>query len=342
MSFTYLRSIPDPDSIKNELPVSNAIAAIKRERDRCIGDILVGKSDLFLVIIGPCSAHDEGAVCEYVSRLARVGEETKEKLFLIPRIYTNKPRTLGTGYKGMLHQPDLLKGENMVEGIQALRRMHLRVVAESSLTAADEMLYPTNHPYLDDLLSYVAVGARSVENQQHRITASGIDIPAGMKNPISGDLEVMLNSIQAAQVPHLFAYNGFEVQTSGNPLAHAILRGAADQHGQNIPNYHFEELQELADRYTKRSCANPAVIIDLNHSNSGKRYREQPRIAREILESRRHCRNLQSLVKGVMIESFLVEGAQGSNGDIYGQSITDPCLGWDDSRRLLLDLAAAL
>ncbi len=339
MSFEYLQRIPEPDEIKAQMPVSGDVGRIKESRDREIRAILERTSAKFLVVVGPCSAHDENAVCEYVSRLARIDERTRERLVLVPRIYTNKPRTLGTGYKGMLHQPDPQKRPNIVEGIKALRRLHLRAIRESHLTAADEMLYPTNHPYLDDLLSYVAVGARSVENQQHRLTASGIDIPAGMKNPTSGDLPVMLNSIQAAQRSHVFTYNGWEVRTSGNPHAHAILRGAVNRFGTSIPNYHYEDLMGLAAMFCERELVNPAVVVDTNHSNSAKKFAEQPRVAFEVLGSRKQSHEIGGLVRGLMIESFLVEGAQDENGTVFGQSITDPCLGWEETEELLLRIA---
>ncbi|RMG70877.1 MAG: 3-deoxy-7-phosphoheptulonate synthase, partial [Nitrospirae bacterium] len=312
---------------------------IKEERDQAIKAVLEGRSDKFLVIIGPCSAHDEDAVCEYVNRLARVQEEVKDSLILIPRIYTNKPRTTGIGYKGMAHQPDPLKEPNIVEGIYAIRRMHIRALSESHLTAADEMLYPGNYPYLEDILSYVAVGARSVENQQHRLTVSGLDVPSGMKNPTSGDLTVMLNSVKAAQAPHVFSYNGYEVRTSGNPYAHCILRGAVNQYGQNIPNHHYEDLIMLSELYLEKGYQNPAIIVDTNHANSNKKYLEQPRIAREVLESRRYSETICRLVKGLMIESYLEDGAQKPEEGVFGKSITDPCLGWEKSERLLKEIA---
>ncbi len=339
MSFAYLRKIPEPGEIQQAQPVPADLQSIKNARDAELKKILEGKSRKFIIVIGPCSAHDEDAVCEYVSRLAKVDERTRDKLFLIPRIYTNKPRTLGTGYKGMLHQPDHRSEPNIVEGIKALRRMHLRAIGESHLSAADEMLYPTNHPYLEDLLTYVAVGARSVENQQHRITASGIDIPVGMKNPVSGDIQVMLNSIQAAQVSHVFTYNGWEVETSGNQYAHAILRGSVDRFGKNVPNYHYEDLVSAAEDYQSREVKNPVFIIDTNHANSAKRYQEQPRISLEVLRSREYSPQLKSMVKGLMIESYLAEGSQSAEGNVYGQSITDPCLGWEQTEKLLLEIA---
>ena len=339
MSFEYIREIPGPEKVLNDLPLSDELKKIKAQRDEDIKAVLEGRSDKFLVIIGPCSAHDEDAVCEYVNRLARVQEEVKDSLILIPRIYTNKPRTTGIGYKGMAHQPDPLKEPNIVEGIYAIRRMHIRALSESHLTAADEMLYPGNYPYLEDILSYVAVGARSVENQQHRLTVSGLDVPSGMKNPTSGDLIVMLNSVKAAQAPHVFSYNGFEVRTTGNPHAHCILRGAVNQYGQNIPNYHYEDLIRLSELYLKGGYQNPAIVVDTNHANSNKKYLEQPRIAREVLESRRYSETICRLVKGLMIESYLEDGSQDPSEGVFGKSITDPCLGWQKSERLLYEIA---
>lgn len=342
MGFEYVRQIPRPQEILSEMPLPAELKAIKSARDSEIRDVFTGKSNKMVLIIGPCSAHDEDAVCDYISRLARVQEAVKDRLVLIPRIYTNKPRTTGIGYKGMAHQPDLDKEPNIVEGIRAIRRMHIRALRESHLPAADEMLYPENFPYLEDVLSYVAIGARSVENQKHRLTASGFDVPAGMKNPTSGDLEVMLNSIQAAQAPHVFSYNSWEVKTPGNPLAHAVLRGAVNQFGQAIPNYHYEDLNRFADMYLKRNLLNPAVIVDTNHANSDKKYKEQPRIAMEVMRSRQHSDKIKKLVKGLMIESFIEEGCQKPSEGIYGKSITDPCLGWKDTERLVMDLAAAV
>lgn len=342
MGFEYVRQIPKPQEILAEMPLSPELKRMKAERDKDIGDIFTGKSGKMVLIIGPCSAHDEDAVCDYISRLAKTQESVKDRLVLIPRIYTNKPRTTGIGYKGMAHQPDLDKEPNIVEGIRAIRRMHIRALRESGLPAADEMLYPENFPYLEDVLSYVAIGARSVENQKHRLTASGFDVPAGMKNPTSGDLEVMLNSIQAAQAPHVFSYNGWEVKTKGNPLAHAVLRGAVNQFGQAIPNYHYEDLIRFADMYRKRGLANPAVIVDTNHANSDKKYKEQPRIAMEVMRSRQHSEQIRGIVKGLMIESFIEEGSQKPSEGVYGKSITDPCLGWKDTERLVMELAAAV
>ncbi len=342
MSFQYLRKIPVPAQIVREMPLSRQLRQRKQERDAQIAALFKGEDQRFLVIIGPCSADDEKAVLEYTHRLASLQEEVKERLILIPRVYTNKPRTTGLGYKGMAHQPDPREAPNIVEGIKAIRRMHLKILDETGLTAADEMLYPGNYPYLEDVLSYVAVGARSVENQEHRLTVSGFDIPVGMKNPTSGDMAVMLNSVHAAQAPHVFTYNGWEVKTSGNPYAHSILRGAVNQFGQCYPNYHYEDMMRLADMYQKRAFLNPAVIIDTNHANSNKNFREQPRIAMEVVRSIRTSRTLRQLVKGLMIESYLVEGSQETSSRVFGKSITDPCLGWEDSRKLVLELAGKI
>ncbi len=339
MGFEYVREIPQPKDILAALPLSPDLAAVKKERDAAIREVFTHRSDRLVVIIGPCSAHDENAVCEYIGRLAAVQAEVKDRILLIPRIYTNKPRTTGIGYKGMAHQPNLAEEPNIVEGINAIRRMHLRALRESHLPAADEMLYPGNYPYLEDVLSYVAVGARSVENQAHRLTCSGLDIPVGMKNPTSGDMEVTLNSIQASQAPHDFSYNRWEVKTAGNPLTHAVLRGAVDPHGVNVPNYHYEDLIWIAEAYRKRGLANPTIIVDTNHANSNKKFAEQPRIAREVMRSRQHSPVLKEMIRGFMIESFIEEGAQKVDGGVYGKSITDPCLGWKDSERLIRDLA---
>jgi 3-deoxy-7-phosphoheptulonate synthase len=339
MSFSYICKIPAAKEIIAETALSSAQRQVKLERDRQIGEVFSGLSGKFLLIIGPCSADNEEAVCEYVGRLARLQDKVRDTLILIPRIYTNKPRTTGEGYKGMMHQPDPLEAPNIVEGIRAIRRMHVRSLAESGLTSADEMLYPENYPYLEDVLSYVAIGARSVENQQHRLTVSGLDIPCGMKNPTSGNLGVMLNAVQAAQAPHVFTYNGWEVKTSGNPYTHCILRGAVNQYGQSMPNYHFEDMIRLAELYRQRTLANPAVIVDTNHANSAKQWDQQPRVAKEVLYSLKHSSVLRSLVKGLMVESYLVEGGQDVDGGVYGKSITDPCLGWEASERLVLDIA---
>ncbi|UCD34420.1 MAG: 3-deoxy-7-phosphoheptulonate synthase [Nitrospiraceae bacterium] len=339
MSFQYVREMPTVEDILTSIPLSRDLAGIKKRRDGEIISVFRGTSEKFILIIGPCSADNEEALCEYVSRLARLQEEVRDKLILIPRIYTNKPRTTGEGYKGMAHQPKPSEEPNMVKGLKAIRKMHIRAMGESHLTAADEMLYPPNYPYLEDILSYVAVGARSVENQLHRLTISGLDVPAGMKNPTSGDIEVMLNSVQAAQIPHVFVYSGWEVKTSGNPLTHCILRGAVDQNGTAIPNYHYESLSRLAEAYKKRGLQYPGIIVDTNHANSNKKFHEQPRIAREVMNSRRDSRTLRQKVKGLMIESYLVEGSQQISENIYGKSITDPCLGWEASERLVRDIA---
>jgi len=339
MSFEYVREIPQPKDILSALPLDAELGAVKKNKDNDIRSVFTGDAAKLILIIGPCSAHDENAVCDYISRLAKVQASVKDKIIIIPRIYTNKPRTTGIGYKGMANQPNLQEEPNIVEGINAIRKMHLRALKESHLPAADEMLYPGNYPYLEDVLSYVAVGARSVENQAHRLTCSGLDIPVGMKNPTSGDNEVTLNSIQAAQAPHVFSYNRWEVKTSGNPLTHAVLRGAVDYHGLAVPNYHYEDLVMFAESYQKRGMANPSIIVDTNHANSNKKFAEQPRIAKEVMQSRQHSSLLKKMIKGFMIESFIEEGAQKVTENIYGKSITDPCLGWKDSERLILDLA---
>jgi 3-deoxy-7-phosphoheptulonate synthase len=339
MGFDYVRQIPKAKEIIEKLPLSAELKKIKREKDKEILGIITGAVDKLVLIIGPCSAHDEDAVCDYIARLAKVQDEVKDKIVLIPRIYTNKPRTTGVGYKGMAHQPNLKKEPNIVEGIKAIRTMHIRALKESHLPAADEMLYPNNYAYLEDVLSYVAVGARSVENQQHRLTCSGLDIPVGMKNPTSGDYDVMFNAVHAAQAPHVFSYNGWEVKTSGNPLTHCVLRGAMNQFGQSIPNYHFEDLIRVAKIYKERGFANPAIIVDTNHANSNKQYKEQPRIAKEVMRSREHSESVRKMVKGFMIESFIEEGSQKVSENVYGKSITDPCLGWKDSERLIRRLA---
>ncbi|MFH1190800.1 MAG: 3-deoxy-7-phosphoheptulonate synthase [Candidatus Omnitrophota bacterium] len=339
MGFAYLHKIPTPLEILGMMPMSAKLNKLKAVRDKDILNVLKGNDSRMLLIIGPCSADDEDALSEYVFRLAVIQNKVKEKLILIPRIYTNKPRTLGAGYKGMLHQPKATADPDISKGIKAIRRMHLRVLSESGLTAADEMLYPGNYPYLEDILSYVTIGARSVENQEHRLTVSGLDIPVGMKNPTSGDLNVLLNSAQAAQIPHAFIYNGWEVKTKGNAYAHCILRGAINHHGQSIPNYHYEDLINFAQAYQKRNLANPAIIVDTNHANSDKNFRQQPRIAEEIMHSLVKSKDLKKMVKGLMVESYLKEGAQDVGGKVFGQSITDPCLGWLDTKKLILNLA---
>lgn len=337
MGFNFITKLPTPAEIRAQYPVSARVAKIKEERDAQIQKIFEGESDKFLVIIGPCSADNADAVCEYIGRLAKVQDKVGDRLLLIPRIYTNKPRTTGEGYKGLLHQPDPEKKPDVLAGLIAIRKLHLRAIEETGLTAADEMLYPENWRYLSDILSYVAIGARSVEDQQHRLVVSGMDVPAGMKNPTSGDFSVMLNSIYAAQHPHNFIYRNWEVDTTGNPLTHAVLRGAVNKHGNCIPNYHYEDLKLLQEKYEERNLKNPAVIVDANHSNSNKQYLEQIRIVKEVLHSRNLNDDLKKLVKGVMIESYLEPGSQkiGVENHVYGKSITDPCLGWDESEELL-------
>lgn len=340
MSFTFIRQLPSPDEVKALEPLSEEMKKIKAGRDKLIRDVITGESDKFLVIVGPCSADNEDSVCEYTNRLAKVQEKVADRLVLVPRIYTNKPRTTGEGYKGMLHQPDPEAKPDILAGILAIRHMHIRSISETGLTAADEMLYPDNWHYLSDILSYVAIGARSVENQEHRLMVSGLDIPVGMKNPTSGDFSVMLNSVVAAQGGHDFISRGWEVRTEGNPLTHTILRGAVNKHGNTIPNYHYEDIQLLLEKYEERNLENPAVLIDANHSNSGKKYKQQIRIVKEILHSRRIDEDIRRLVKGVMIESYLVEGCQQIGTDhVYGKSITDPCLGWEDTEKLLYTIA---
>lgn len=335
----FKRKLPIPKEIKEQYPLTAELSQVKARRDKEIADVFTGKSGKMVLIIGPCSADREDAVLEYCERLAKLQEAVSDKLVLIPRVYTNKPRTTGDGYKGLLHQPDPRKTSDMLEGVIAIRRLHTNVLANTGLPTADEMLYPDNYRYLSDLLSYVAVGARSVENQEHRLTSSGIDIPVGMKNPTSGDISVMLNSIMAAQHPHTFIYRGWEVDTTGNPLAHAILRGYVNKHGESMPNYHFEELERLYNAYTAKGLQNMALIVDANHANSGKKYQEQPRICKEVLHSCRHSGEIKSMVKGFMVESYLVPGYQKIGDDVYGKSITDPCLGWEETIRLVQDIA---
>ncbi len=339
----FIQKLTIPKELKERFPVTEKTKKIKEERDAEIRRIFTGESDKFILIIGPCSADNEAAVLDYISRLREVQEKTADKLLIIPRIYTNKPRTTGDGYKGMLHQPDPSKAPNLIEGIIAIRQLHAKAIEETGFTCADEMLYPENYRYLDDLLSYVAVGARSVENQQHRLVSSGINVPVGMKNPTGGDISIMMNSVTAAQHPHMFIYRGWEVRTKGNDLTHAILRGYTDKHGRHTPNYHYEDLARLFEAYSKTELKNPAAVIDTNHSNSGKAYLEQIRIAKEVLHSRRHNADINSLVKGLMIESYIEDGAQKiSDSMTYGQSITDPCLGWEKTERLILDIADQL
>ena len=342
MNMNFLRKLPIPQDIKAQFPISDEMVALKVKRDEEIKKVFSGESDKFILIIGPCSADHEDSVIDYISRLKKVSEKVEDKILIVPRIYTNKPRTTGDGYKGMLHQPDPNKSEDMLEGVIAIRKLHMRAINETGLTCADEMLYPENHRYLSDLLSYIAVGARSVENQQHRLVSSGLDVPVGMKNPTAGDISVMMNSITAAQHCHTFIYRGWEVQSSGNPYAHAILRGYVNKHGQSMPNYHYEDLINLAETYAKTNLSNPAVIVDTNHANSGKQYLEQVRIAKEVLHSCRHSEDVKKLVKGLMIESYIEDGTQKAEEGIYGKSITDPCLGWEKTERLILDLAELL
>ena len=329
----FKRKLPIPKEIKEQYPLTAELAQVKARRDKEIADVFTGKSGKMVLIIGPCSADREDAVLEYCERLAKLQEAVSDKLVLIPRVYTNKPRTTGDGYKGLLHQPDPRKTSDMLEGVIAIRRLHTNVLANTGLPTAD------NYRYLSDLLSYVAVGARSVENQEHRLTSSGIDIPVGMKNPTSGDISVMLNSIMAAQHPHTFIYRGWEVDTTGNPLAHAILRGYVNKHGESMPNYHFEELERLYNAYTAKGLQNMALIVDANHANSGKKYQEQPRICKKVLHSCRHSGEIKSMVKGFMVESYLEPGCQKIGDGVYGKSITDPCLGWEETIRLVQDIA---
>lgn len=339
MGITYIKEIPSSKGIKALLPMPAEAISIKNARDIEIKKIFTGESDKFLVIIGPCSADNEDAVMDYMHRLAKVNEQVKDKLLLVPRIYTNKPRTTGEGYKGMFHQPDPQKAPDMLEGLLSIRRLHIRSIIETGFTAADEMLYPGNWQYMDDILSYVAIGARSVENQQHRLTVSGMDVPVGMKNPTGGDLTVMMNSVTAAQGSHTFLYSGWEVKSDGNPLAHTILRGAVDKYGQNISNYHYEDLMHVIQLYKEHELANPACIVDANHANSSKHWDQQPRIVKEVLHSRTHSDEIRQLVKGVMVESYIEDGSQPVGGGCYGQSITDPCLGWEKTEQLLYDIA---
>ena len=331
--------IPEPEEIKAAMPMPKKLVEIKAKRDKMVADVITGASDKMLVIVGPCSAHAEEPVLDYVERLGKLNEEVEDRLVLVPRIYTNKPRTKGVGYKGMFSQPDPKKGEDILKGIYAIRDLNIRAISNSGLTAADEMLYPANYNYVDDLLSYVAVGARSCENQLHRLVSSGVDVAVGMKNPMSGSVMVMLNSIYAAQSGQVFKLNGWQVKTQGNPLAHAILRGAVDGYGNDIPNFHYETVMQVADGYAKSGLKNPAIIIDANHSNSGKQCRQQIRICAEVMQNRLYDSDFKKIVKGFMIESFIEEGNQ-KEDIVYGKSITDPCLGWEDTRRLILDIAA--
>ena len=339
MNMIFERKLAIPMEVKEMYPLTGEMSRTVEKRIAELKSIFAGRDDRFILVIGPCSADHEDSVMEYVLRLGELAEKVKDKLFIVPRIYTNKPRTTGEGYKGMLHQPDPDEKPDMFKGIIAIRKLHMRVLQETGMAAADEMLYPENHKYLDDMLGYVAVGARSVEDQQHRLTASGIEVPVGMKNPTSGDFQVMLNAIQAAQHGHTFIYRGWEARSEGNPYAHAILRGSTNKHGQPQPNYHYEDLIRIKDFYQERELQNPAVVVDVNHANSGKQYIEQIRISKEVLHSRRYNESLRKLVKGLMIESYLVDGNQKVGGGVYGQSITDPCLGWEKTEKLVLEIA---
>ena len=335
----FKHRLPIPKELKEKYPVSREGAQAKAANDSQIRDIITGKSDKMLLVVGPCSADREDSVLEYIGRLAGLREQVNERIVIVPRIFTNKPRTTGAGYKGMLHQPDPNGGQDILEGIVAIRRLHMRVLNETGFSCADEMLYPEEHRFLSDLLSYVTVGARSVENQQHRLTASGLDIPVGMKNPTSGNLTVLLNSIGAAHLPHTFIYRNWEVESKGNPLAHAVLRGYKDHEGKMLPNYGTETLTKLTELYAKSGLDNPAVIVDTNHCNSGKDALKQPRIALEVINSAHQNTDIRKLLKGFMIESYLEDGCQSADGSMYGKSITDPCLGWEKTERLILDLA---
>ena len=339
MNMDFVCKLPIPKLIKEEFPMTAQAKAIKEKKDKEIRDIFEGKERKLILVIGPCSADNEDSVMDYITRLMPVQEKVKDKILIIPRIYTNKPRTTGDGYKGMLHQPDPNAAADLIKGIVAIRKLHMRAVNETGFCCADEMLYPENHRYLSDVLSYVAVGARSTEDQQHRLTASGLDIPVGMKNPTAGDLSVMTNSITAGQHSHDFIYRGWEVKSKGNPLTHAILRGYVDDKGQSFPNYHYEDLVHLCQLYAERDLKNPAVIVDTNHANSGKKYLEQPRIAKEILHSCRHNADIDKMVKGLMIESYIEDGTQKIGEGCYGKSITDPCIGWEKTERLIYELA---
>ena len=338
----FIRKLPIPMEIKKEFPLSQQVSATRLARVEEMRAILDGRDSRLMLIIGPCSADREDSVMDYIHRLVPVQDEVKDKLLIVPRVYTNKPRTNGAGYKGMLHQPDPSKKPDMLAGIIAIRRLHTRVVEETGFACADEMLYPEDHRYLSDILGYVAVGARSVENQQHRLVASGLDVPVGMKNPTGGDLSVMMNSIYAAMGDHMFLYRGWEVETYGNPYAHAILRGCVNERGESRPNYHYEDLVQLYKLYTERAIKNPACIVDCNHANSGKQYLEQTRIAKEVMHSKRYSADINALVKGLMIESYIEDGNQKITECTYGKSITDACLGWEKTRQLIFDLAELL
>ena len=339
MNMNFKRKLPTPKEIKEMYPLDEELILKKKEKDEEIRKVFTGESDKLILVIGPCSADREDAVIDYIKRLRVVQDKVKDEIIIIPRIYTNKPRTTGAGYKGMLHQPDPNAEPDMLKGVIAIRKLHMRALKETGFSCADEMLYAENHRYLSDLLSYVAVGARSVEDQHHRLTASGLNIPVGMKNPTSGDISVMLNAINAAQQAHTFIYWGWEVESKGNPFAHAILRGYVNKHGVTYPNYHYEDLASLAKLYDEEHFKYPSIIVDTNHSNSGKQYEEQVRIAKEVLHSTRHNPQIRKMVKGLMIESYIEDGCQKVNENVYGKSITDPCLGWEKTEKLILDLA---
>lgn len=342
MDMEFKRKLPTHQTVKEMYAITEEMAEKKAARDEALKNIFSGKDNRLILVIGPCSADREDSVLDYIGRLRTVQDQVEDKIFIVPRIYTNKPRTTGDGYKGMLHQPDPNSSPDMLKGIIAIRKIHMKALEQTGFSCADEMLYPENHYYLSDMLSYVAVGARSVENQQHRLTASGIGIPVGMKNPTSGNLSVMMNSITAAQHPHTFVYASWEVQTKGNPYAHAILRGYSNKHGRSMPNYHYEDLLLLHELYSESGLKNPAVIVDCNHANSGKQWNEQPRIANEVLHSMRHSSDIKKMVKGLMIESYIEDGAQKPDGCTYGKSITDPCLGWEKTEKLIYELADIL
>ena len=342
MNMKFYRKLPIPKEIKERFPASEEVVRAREKTVKEIEDILSGKSNRFLLVIGPCSADKEEPVMDYIHRLRLLQDKVEDKIKIVPRIYTNKPRTTGEGYKGMLHQPDPNAAPDILKGLIAIRKLHMRAISETGMGCADEMLYPENHRYLSDLIAYIAIGARSVEDQQHRLTASGLAIPVGMKNPTGGDISVMMNSITAAQHSHTFLYRGWEVESTGNPFAHAILRGYVNKHGQSLPNYHYEDLEFVADRYAASGLKNPAVIVDTNHANSGKKYLEQVRISKEVIHSCNHSDDIKKLVKGLMIESYIEDGAQKIGEDVYGKSITDPCLGWEKTERLVLDIADLL
>jgi len=342
MQMNFHRKLPIPQEVKKEFPLTERMERVKAERDESIRSVFDGSSDKFILVIGPCSADHSEPVLEYISRLRRIEEQVSDKMIIIPRIYTNKPRTNGQGYKGMLHQPNPEEKPDMYKGIVAIRELHLAALRDYDYTCADEMLYPENYRYLSDILSYNAVGARSVENQQHRLTASGLETPVGMKNPTGGDLVVMMNSIAAAQGSHTFLYRGWEVTSEGNPYAHAILRGYVDYTGRSVSNYHYEDLLRVEELYEKTGLVNPTVIVDTNHNNSGKKYLEQIRIAKDVVHSRNQNAGIKRLVKGLMIESYLEDGAQAVGERVFGKSITDPCLGWEKTERLILDIAEKL